>query len=504
MYFLKYRPQTIEELDLELVREQFEKVLARQPIPQAFLFAGPKGTGKTSAARILAKAINCQSQKVPKPCNNCPSCKEITDGISLDVIEMDAASNRGIDDIRQIKERVALSPLGGNYKVYIIDEVHMLTKEAFNALLKTLEEPPAHVVFVLCTTDPEKIIPTVLSRLFRIEFNKGNRAEMLRSLSKVVKGEKLTIDQKVLELTADLADGGFRDAQKNLESLVLSLGKKITFKAAEEFLGRWQGEKPKELLKLISQNELGEVLKIADRLSERGVDFDDYLRELLNGLRQIILLGAGVGDDKELIDLSVAFPPERWLALARLFQRAVWEQKSSVLPQLPLQLALVEFLSTTETIEPPVGGKPTKKKGLPVKQKEDSLPDSRPKPLSATGVKLTEIEGKWAELLNVLKPMNHSVSALLRAARPKKVDRDTLVIEVFYSFHKEKLDENRNRQIIEDGLLKLCQSPLRVRCVLGEKPKVDPKPEPEPAEIVTEKSANEDELYNMAKDIFGN
>jgi len=173
MYFLKYRPQTIAELDLESVRHQLEQILKQEKIPQAFLFAGPRGAGKTSAARILAKAINCRQPKGVEPCNQCSLCREITAGSSLDVLEIDAASNRGIDDIRQLRERVGLAPAQAKYKVYIIDEVHMLTKEAFNALLKTLEEPPAHVVFVLCTTDPEKIIPTILSRLLRVDFRRG-------------------------------------------------------------------------------------------------------------------------------------------------------------------------------------------------------------------------------------------------------------------------------------------------------------------------------------------
>jgi DNA polymerase-3 subunit gamma/tau len=219
--YLKYRPQTIDELDLESVRKRLKSLLFNNTdIPHAFLFAGPKGTGKTSAARILAKVINCENNKKrSEPCNKCSQCISISKGTNIDVVELDAASNRGIDDIRSLKESVALSPNSAKKKIYIIDEAHMLTLEAANAFLKTLEEPPPHVIFILATTDPQRLPQTILSRLTTIQFHKANAKEIARQLDRVINGEKLKIENGVIDLIISHSDGSFRDAVKLLESM---------------------------------------------------------------------------------------------------------------------------------------------------------------------------------------------------------------------------------------------------------------------------------------------
>jgi len=493
MFFLKYRPQTIDDLDLKTVRKQLKRILKKKDLPQAFLFAGPKGSGKTSAARVLAKAINCPKSKNNQPCNQCSLCREITSGISLDVLEIDAASNRGIDDIRQLKEKIGLAPVRAKKKVYIIDEVHMLTKEAFNALLKTLEEPPPHVVFILCTTDPEKIIPTVLSRLMRIDFHKGTREEVLRSLEKVVKGEGLTVDPKVADLIVQLADGSFRDAQKILENLVLSLGKKISWKKAQEPLGYWRKQRPEMVLKLIGENSLKEALWIGEELAKQGADFTDYLGQLLDLIQKLILIKAGVEKDKSLKELEALFDLEKLVLLSRAFSRALVEQKSTVLAQLPFQLAVAEIIQSSSPV----------KSG---KEDEVNQPDDETGPEEDNGsdpeeigpVELKDIEANWDRLLETVKPLNHSVAAFLRAARPKEVRGRTIILEVFYQFHKDKLEEERNRRIVEEGLAKICSSNgLRMRCILGRREGKEPPARSGP------KEEKKDELYQIAKEIFG-
>src|SRR6266581_3023021 len=232
VFYRKYRPQIIDDLDNQVVRERLLAVLSKG-LPHAFLFTGPKGLGKTSAARIVAKAVNCEKIDRIEPCNACEQCISITNGTNLDVLEIDAASNRGIDEIRDLKEKIRLSPLSAKKKVYIIDEVHMLTTEAFNALLKTLEEPPAHAMFILCTTEPHKVPATITSRCFHIAFKRATDEELVRSLKRIKEGEKLEVDEDALFAIAKMADGGFRDAAKILEELASKAQEK---KITKEFI----------------------------------------------------------------------------------------------------------------------------------------------------------------------------------------------------------------------------------------------------------------------------
>ncbi len=507
MFFLKYRPQTIEDLDLKDVREQLKRILAQKKIPQAFLFAGPRGAGKTSAARILAKAINCLQPQGIEPCNQCSLCQEITAGSSLDILEIDAASNRGIDDIRQLRERVGLAPARAKYKVYIIDEVHMLTKEAFNALLKTLEEPPAHVVFILCTTDPEKIIPTILSRLLRIDFRRGRPEEVKRSLEKVIRGEKLMVAEEVIEAIIGLADGGFRDAQKILESLVLRLGKKINWPEAQPLLGHWENRQPEVFLKLLAQKKLKLALAVIEELVQEGGDLVDYLRRLLDCLRQLILVHHQVGVEvgTELKQLANQFSLTQLVRLSRLLSQAALEGKKALLPQLPFQLAIVEFIEERSQVVSSLPPSPPSEEKKSRAAKSGAKIDSQ----SPAKIELKELIQRWDDLLAAVKPMNHSVAAFLRAARPKAVQGETLILEVFYRFHKDKLEEERNRRIVESGLNQVCGCSLKIRCVLGQRPTNSATSKRQADRTANKQEQDnqpvnsEDELYRLAREIFG-
>jgi len=345
MFYLKYRPQKISELDLTEIREGLSRVLSSGRIPHAFLFAGPKGTGKTSAARIIAKSVNCLAKRTGpnrfEPCNHCSLCQSITKGTALDLIEIDAASNRGIDDIRNLKEKIKLAPTEAKYKVYIIDEVHMLTTEAFNALLKTLEEPPLHAIFILCTTEPEKLPETIVSRCLRFNFRKGRPEEVIRSLKKIVRGEKLKIEKEALTEITKHVDGSFRDAQKLLEQLSLRK-RKITVQMVQEEVGQSRGSRPETLLSFLVQGKTKKAIREVNHALEQGVDLKNYTKELLELLRLCLLKSIGCADKTEK-EVSFQLNRQQAVLLIALFERALRELKTAVIPQLPLEMAIIEY-----------------------------------------------------------------------------------------------------------------------------------------------------------------
>lgn len=466
-YYLKYRPQKVSELDLTEVRENLQKILKSKKIPHAFLFSGPKGTGKTSAARIVAKTLNCPHKKHnDEPCLKCEICQEITIGSSLDLMEIDAASNRGIDDIRNLREKIKLSPVKCQYKVYIIDEVHMLTTEAFNALLKTLEEPPAHAVFILCTTEPQKLPKTIISRCMELKFRRSNQEELIHSLGRVVKGEKLVLDKGVLELIAQRADGSFRDGQKVLDQLS-SVGEKISLAETQKLLGQIEELKPEKLLSFLAVQDLKASLLEIDRIVNFGADLEIYLQNLLEKLRLMLLktIGIEINNGQE-INLIEGLDKKAITGLINAFTKAASEMKVTPIQQLPLELVAVEWCHS----EAPSGGK----------KEEEVIGKEEPTPLKKEAIKIgttaqdqgngiKPILEKWGDLLLGVRPLNHSVEALLRASRPLKMDNGFLTLEVFYKFHKERLDSEKCRSIVEEVASQLLGNPVKLKCVLGEK-----------------------------------
>lgn len=309
--YLKYRPQTIDEIDITSVRTTLSNILKSGILPHAFLFAGPKGTGKTSLARILSKAINCESKN--PPCNKCDICKSITNGVNIDVIEMDAASNRGIDDVRALRDIVKLAPANTKAKVYIIDEAHMLTTEASNALLKTLEEPPSHVYFVLATTNPEKLIDTIKSRTTLVPFTKATSEEIERALKRVVTGEKIKIDKEDIQKIAKIAKGSFRDAVKSLEQYThdasfLKINNEVD---VDDFV--------ESLLKKDAEGSLKAVKQITN--------IQNFTEEMLENLH-LRLITSPTGDLIQLIELILE-------SQERL--------KSSPIEALPVEIAIIKW-----------------------------------------------------------------------------------------------------------------------------------------------------------------
>jgi len=444
---------------LKEVREGLGRIAKGGKFPHALLFAGPKGTGKTSAARIFAKVVNCQNLKDGEPCNKCDACREITKGTAMDLIEIDAASNRGIDDIRALRETIKLSPVKLKYKVYIIDEVHMLTLEAFNALLKTLEEPPAHAIFILCTTEPDKLPETIISRCLRFNFRKAKIEEIIQGpLRRSVESEGLEVEKGVLEEIAKAAGGSFRDAHKILEELAAG-GKKITLKQTRQLLGQIEELSAEKLLPFLEKKDAKGGLKEIARVVEGGVDLENYLIKLLELLRKGLLEKMGVGE--EPVEVLKNFDVSQIKSLISLFSKAAGELRFSPIPQLPLELSVVEWCGNEISNVKSQNSNLKEKKSSP-QVKQNSNPQAQ-----ATDIK--QVEEKWAEILTKIKPQNHSVEALLKATRIKDFQNGWLTLEVFYKFHKERLETEKCRRIVEETVGKVIGTPVKLKCVLGEK-----------------------------------
>ncbi len=485
VFHLKYRPTKTTDLDLPEVSEKIKKLISEESAFQALLLVGPKGSGKTSAARILAKAVNCLKPIKGEACGKCGNCQEIEKGNSLDIIEIDAASNRGIDDVRALKENAYLAPVRLQKKVFIIDEVHMLTKEAFNALLKLIEEPPERTLFVLCTTDPQKIPETVLSRLLRVNFRKGGEQELGRSLDKVIKGEKIEIDEPAKKIIINNSDGSFRNLQKSFNEIILEYGKKIKLKEVEEYFSKNRGEyEAEELEKDLEAGDINKIIFRLEEMAQRGVDFGELRLKWLNFFHQKMLTDLDNSGVKKIVE--------------KLVLMGEWE-KISPIEQLPLEMAVIEITNNQKTISKQT----LDDKVQPKKDKEKEIEEKRPeKKTEEWNKRIDEIEIKWPEVLLAVRPYNHSVEAFLRAARPQKIDKGELVIEVFYKFHKDKLEEVKHRQIVEIGLDKVFGRKLGFRCVLADK---------KPASILSERDSGEAKRENkkemaiedVAKEIFG-
>lgn len=349
--YRQWRPQDFDALvGQKAVKTTLKNALASGKIAHAYLFSGPRGTGKTSMARILAKALNCEQGPTAEPCGQCGNCQRIVQGTSLDVIEIDAASNTSVDNIRDLREQVAFTPAESRYKVYIIDEVHMLSTGAFNALLKTLEEPPAHAVFILATTDPQKVPATIQSRCQRFEFRRVTVDEIAEHLAMVAAGSGIEADADALRLIAIQAEGGMRDALSLLDQCGV-MAKRVTVATVREVLGIVGREALRELTGAIGRRQLPQALATLNLLLEQGKDVKQVLTELIEYLRALVLYLAVpdyeeiyLTDTKEaLAELAPLFGRDRLLAAEERLHSAIQELRGSMRPRITAELCLLDL-----------------------------------------------------------------------------------------------------------------------------------------------------------------
>ena len=505
VFYLKYRPVFISDLDSIQAADGLRKILMAKEMPQSFLFVGPKGSGKTSAARILARAVNCSDLKNGEPCGKCENCRMILEGRDMDIIEIDAASNRGIENIRELKDKAYLMPSNLKKKVFIIDEVHMLTKDAFNALLKLIEEPPKHTIFVLCTTDPEKIPETVLSRLMRLDFKKGTKKELTKSLERVILGENLKVENEVIDLIVSKSDGSFRNLHRIFNEIYLNIGNEISLGSVESFYNSIGGEYTEDQFELdLLIGDTKPILEKIEHLANKGVDIKNFTDRLLEYFQNKLLLNFDIGEgNKSKFELKEL---ER---LIDLLIRAIKQSKDVEIEQLPIELAVIDFLDKEEGISE-VKEKDKSEEKLETKTEKPRIVESQKIEIkSDMEVDIDKVKQVWGNLLMTVKPFNHSVEAFLRATQPKSVEGRCLIVEVFYPFHKDRLEEIKNKKIVEDGLKCVLGTDMTFECVLTKdkkKPLVinnDTPIESISQELVNDAKDEKKDLYDVAKDIFG-
>lgn len=486
-FYNTYRPKLLADIDSAAVRKTVASLLTkkRDEIPHAYLLTGPRGTGKTTTARILAKLFNCQKpSKTGEPCGECEMCVSIGKGTAMDILEIDAASNTGVDNIRDLKDKILLAPSRAEYKVYIIDEVHMLSTGAFNALLKTLEEPPPKTVFILATTDLHKVPATIQSRCLMIQFQKPKQEEVVASLTRIVKAEKIKIPDELLSLVAKAGDGSFRDATKLLEEVALRGSQGITAEIVNEILSIPKDSELNEFISLLHQKNVGKLIEKVELFQENGQDIRSFFQALIHDIQ------------KMMVDTVIGVPHDTWTilelkTLANLLHRRYMESRNTNFPELPLQLALLEYCEEVQgtvpvTIAPPVtttaphteketpAPKPTVQytpqpkvtPQIPTPAKEDVQTATI---LSAGEVTVERLTNHWRDVIEEMKLLNHSIAGVLRSVQPSSLNNGQLVIETQYQFHKDKLSEVKAKEALARAMKKLFGVDVTIEILLIKK-----------------------------------
>jgi DNA polymerase-3 subunit gamma/tau len=490
--YRKYRPQTFAEVvGQEAVVRTLTNAVGQGKVRQAYLFAGPRGTGKTSLARILAKAVNCAHGPTPTPDGTCHACLAIASGTSLDVIEMDAASQRGIDDIRDIRDRVVLQPVEGQYKVYILDEAHQLTEAAWNALLKLIEEPPPHLMFIFCTTELQKVLATVRSRCQTFVFQRPRLPELVRKLRLIADGEEIDVPDAALALIARGGRGAYRDAESTLDQLAAATGGTITVQDVLQLLGAVEDEVLFRLVDMVAASETAEALLFLEELSSQGQDLGRLVLDLLEHLRHLLLVqhmhevpeSIPVTDEakERLREQANQLPPATVVRLIDLLAVAVDDMRQGGDPRLPLELALVKVTRSSADLSREAlafrldrleQGQPFPRETLVATSATDvpePEPDELPEPLR---VELEQLQEAWKRtILPAVESRSIPIGKTLAEAHPSALAGDTLTLEFpqTASFHLKLAEDPKNAAMLREALYEVTGRKLAVDFALGER-----------------------------------
>ncbi len=500
--YRKYRPKNFDEV---LGQDHITRVLKNQismgNIAHAYLFSGTRGTGKTSTAKIFSRAVNCLNPQDGNPCNQCHVCRGIMDESIMDVVEMDAASNRGIEDIRDLREKVKYPPTSGKYKVYIIDEVHMLTAPAFNALLKTLEEPPKHLIFILATTEPEKLPQTILSRCQRFDFKRVSTKDIRENMKNICKDLGIEVEDRVLNLIARNTDGAMRDALSLLDQCLSFSSGKITYDEAISILGMVDGSRIMELIKAIIGKDIEKSLEYMNEIIEDGKDIHQFIKDIISHFRNMMIVKTSKNPEnlldleegllsqyEDLVrDIDISFILSSLDILNISDEKAKW----SSTPRIILEMALIQIskleerLSLEERIKRleegyrPTKASPEKPKVSQEKPKvslekkvevlEEKILEEESFVESSEDLGLEKIKGDWDQILQSIKAVKMNIFALIREGFIIGYDNKLLTIgyNEGYGFHKEAISNPQNKEFVENIVSKYFSKRISINFVMA-------------------------------------
>lgn len=458
--YRKYRPKNFEEVagQKEIVKT-IKTSLRNGKTSHAYLFTGPRGVGKTTLARLIAKGVNCLENGITdEPCNRCENCLAINNGTFLDMVEIDAASNRGIDEIRQLKEKINYQPVKGRKKIYIIDEVHMLTKEAFNALLKTLEEPPEHVIFILATTEADKILPTIISRCQRYDFKTLSLNDMKEQLRFIGKNEGVDIPDDVLELIYESSGGSVRDAVSILERIMVTcLGEEITLEKSEEVLGVTSAKKMEEFLMEIKEKNYTKLVKTLDNFWNDSVEIELFFKDFAKYCKGLMAKGE-LEIEKGLTIIGCIFDS---------LNKFKYEEDKRLVGYVIVDNLMKRTVKPTEVIVERV----VEKEITPTKEE---IKSERKEKLE--GITLEYITGKWNEIVKEAKREKITLGAFLITAKPYKLEDDILYIgfDAESSFCKEQMENSAYNDVFTEVVRKIINPKLKLKYItIGKKKEIE-------------------------------